>query len=280
MSDERKQGVAGMFGRAAPTYDQIGPRFFSHIGQRMVDLSQLRPGARVLDVATGRGAALFPAAKQVGLQGRVVGIDLSDGMVQATTEEAKRIGLQNVEVLKMDAENLEFSDASVDYVLCGFALFFFDPDRALAEFRRVLKPGGQITVTTWGRDDERWSWIGELGKKYAQFLPPPLQAMMASRNQPQARPLNKAEGLQAVFGDGGFVNIRVTEEDPEFTYASEQEWLDVQKSHGMRFWFEALPPDAVVNYEADALTYLTPMKQVDGIPHTLSTLFTLADKPV
>jgi SAM-dependent methyltransferase len=51
-------------------------------------------------------------------------------------------------------------------VFCGFALFFL-PYLAptLAEFRRALKPRGRLAVTTWGRDDERWAWLGELSKK-------------------------------------------------------------------------------------------------------------------
>jgi ubiquinone/menaquinone biosynthesis C-methylase UbiE len=280
MSDQRKQGIAGMFGRAAPTYDQVGPRFFSHIGRRMVELSQLRPGAKVLDVASGRGASLFPAAQQVGGEGWVVGIDLADGMVEGTAAEAQRLGLNNVEVRQMDAENLDFPDASFDDVLCGFAIFFVDADRALAEFKRVLKPGGQVTVTTWGRDDGRWSWIGDLGKKYAPLLPPPMQAMMSGNNPPDPRPFNTPEGMQARFADAGFENIRVIELDLEFKYADAEEWIAVQQSHGNRLWFEMLPPDAFENYKNDARTYLNAMpRQPHGIPHALYTLVTLANKP-
>jgi len=57
---EGKHEVAGIFGRAAPTYDRVGPRFFSHFGRRLVTLAQIPGGAKVLDVATGRGAVLFP----------------------------------------------------------------------------------------------------------------------------------------------------------------------------------------------------------------------------
>jgi O-methyltransferase / aklanonic acid methyltransferase len=57
----RKQEVVGVFGRAAPTYDQVGPRPFAHFGRRLVELAELRPTDEVLDVAAGRGAVLFPA---------------------------------------------------------------------------------------------------------------------------------------------------------------------------------------------------------------------------
>lgn len=281
MREQRKLGIAGMFGRAAAIYDRMGPRFFSYFGQRMVDLSQLRAGARVLDVAMGRGAALFPAVKQIGSQGYAVGIDLADEMVQKTTEDAHRLGLENVEIRKMDAENLEFPDEYFDYILCGFSIFFFQLDRALSEFYRVLRPGGHVTVTTWGRDDERWSWLGELGKKYMQHMPPQIQAAMAERERnAQAQPLNRSEGLREVFSNAGFVNIQVIDEGPEFTYSDEDEWLAVQMSHGMRFVFEMLPPPILEDYKADAIEYLRAMKRPDGIPHTLFALYTLAEKPL
>jgi len=79
-------GIVGVFGRAASTYDRIGPQVFAHFGQRLVERAQLAPGAAVLDVVAGRGAVLFPAAQQVGPAGRVTGIDLSAAMVIALVE--------------------------------------------------------------------------------------------------------------------------------------------------------------------------------------------------
>ncbi len=102
---ETKERIAGVFSRAAPTYDQIGPQFFSYFGRRLVELAHIPGGAAVLDVACGRGAALLAAAEQAGRGGRVVGVDIASGMVSRTSAEIKRIGLQNVEVFEMDAEH-------------------------------------------------------------------------------------------------------------------------------------------------------------------------------
>lgn len=57
---QQKQQVSGLFDRVANTFDHVGPRFFSHFGRRLVELARIPSGAHVLDVATGRGAALFP----------------------------------------------------------------------------------------------------------------------------------------------------------------------------------------------------------------------------
>ena len=77
---QSKQHIGGIFGRAALTYDQVGPPFFPHFGKRLVDIAKISPGSKVLDVATGRGALLFPAAEAVGQYGQVVGIDLAETM--------------------------------------------------------------------------------------------------------------------------------------------------------------------------------------------------------
>ncbi len=157
---ETKERIAGVFSRAAATYDQIGPRFFSHFGRRLVELAHIPGGAAVLDVACGRGAALLPAAEQVGRRGRVVGVDIAADMVSRTSAEVKRAGLGNVDIFEMDAEHLEFPDAAFDYVLCGLSLFFFpDLSRALGEFHRVLRDGGRLGITTFSQDNEFSDWI-------------------------------------------------------------------------------------------------------------------------
>ncbi|MBI3163893.1 MAG: methyltransferase domain-containing protein [Chloroflexi bacterium] len=132
-TSQRKQQVAGLFDRVATTFDHVGPRFFSHFGRRLVELAHIPNGAHVLDVATGRGAALIPAAESVGTHGHVVGIDLSEIMVQETAKELTRLGFSsNVEARQMDAEHLQFPDESFDYVLCAFGIFFFPQlDRAI-----------------------------------------------------------------------------------------------------------------------------------------------------
>src|SRR5215216_559628 len=107
----QQAGIVGVFSRAAPTYDRIGPRVFAHFGQRLVDLAQIAPGAHVLDVAAGRRAALFPAATRVGPRGWVMGIDLSADMVRETVADIQRAGWHHAEIQQMDADQLHVSDA-------------------------------------------------------------------------------------------------------------------------------------------------------------------------
>src|SRR5262245_28523694 len=87
-----KQRIADLYTRAAGAYGGIGPRLFQHVGRRLVEVADVSPGFRVLDVATGRDAVLFAAVEHVGLSGYVLGVDLAEGMVRETTGAIDRAG--------------------------------------------------------------------------------------------------------------------------------------------------------------------------------------------
>jgi ubiquinone/menaquinone biosynthesis C-methylase UbiE len=106
---ERKAQTRANFDRLAPDYDVEG--CFAYFGRRLVDEVGVEAGVHVLDVASGRGAVLFPAAEKAGSTGHVVGIDLSEGMVRATSDDASQRGIA-AHLHVMDAENLAFPDAS------------------------------------------------------------------------------------------------------------------------------------------------------------------------
>src|SRR6476661_573536 len=124
--EARKAQLSAQYSRLALEYDADGG--FAHFGRRLVEATGVEPGQRVLDVASGRGAVLFPVAEHVGPGGHVEGIDLAEGMVQATNAEAERRGIA-ARVRLMDAENLDFPDASFDRVLCGFGVMFWPDQR-------------------------------------------------------------------------------------------------------------------------------------------------------
>src|SRR5689334_4965853 len=84
-----KARIAGIFDRAAPTYDQTGVEFFGPPGRELVRLAGIAAGQRVLDLGCGRGNVLFPAAEAVGPTGEVIGVDFAPGMLTATTRAAE-----------------------------------------------------------------------------------------------------------------------------------------------------------------------------------------------
>ena len=280
--EQTKQEVIGVFSRAAPIYDRIGPQFFSYFGHRLVELARLPSGAQVLDVATGKGAILFPAVEAVGPHGHVIGIDLSEAMVHETTEEIRRLKLDNVDVCRMDAEYLQFPDMSFDCVLCGFAIFFFPQlHRALSEMRRVLKPNGRIAVSTWDRlFDEKWKWFEDLVKAH---LPPEAKTKQISESQSPPPALDTPEGLEGVMKIAGFNNTQVIAETTEIIYTSEQEWWSALWSHGIRESLEkvekATGSDGLDRFRTTVLQRIQLMRQADGIHQLFPALFSLANKP-
>ena len=276
-----RRACAGVFSRAAATYDHVGPRFFTDFGCRLVALAGIARGARVLDVATGRGACLFPAAEQAGPEGHVTGIDLAEPMVTATAAEIRARGLAQAEVLVMGAEQLDFPDASFAVVLCGFGIFFLpDPWRALAEWRRVLRPGGRLALSTWGGRDERWRWLNDLLNRYLPREPGPESSRSPARPAPV---FHNAEGLEALLGEAGFVAIDVLREEAEYIYASEDDWWQTQYSHAARDAMEEIEQrhglEGLARFKGEAFAGLQTLRRPDGtIPQRWIPLYTVATK--
>ncbi len=261
---DEKQRIADAYGRAAPIFDQVGPRVFSHFGRWLVEQARLQAGERVLDVACGRGAALLPASDAVGEQGLSIGIDLSEGMIRALADEVREQGRRNVGVCVMDAESLEFPDDSFDCVLCGFALFFFPRlEQALAEMQRVLKPGGRVAVTTWDKSgDAGWEWYFDLVKRY---LPPGAP----EPGQPGAV-FDEPQGVEAILCAAGFRDVQVSTETLEAAFRDEEEWWSTRWSHGARMKLEQIEAQggaaALERFKAEAFRGLQRMKTADGFP--------------
>lgn len=146
----KKQQVARMFDAIAPSYDQLN-RILSlgiDVGWRKRAIRMLRPHQPkvVLDLATGTGDFAIMARR---LQpDRILGMDISEGMLQLGREKVARRGLtQLIELTTGDAEALRLADASVDAITVGFGVRNFeDLERGLAEMLRVLRPGGVAIV--------------------------------------------------------------------------------------------------------------------------------------
>jgi O-methyltransferase / aklanonic acid methyltransferase len=263
----QQEGIVGVFSRAASTYDRIGPRFFAHFGQRLVERAQLSPGADVLDVAAGRGAVLFAAAQQVGPSGRVRGIDLSVDMVRETLADIRHAGWPQVTMQQMDAEQLDFPTATFDRVLCGFAVWLFpQPHRALHEFSRVLRPGGRVGLTTWAEDCPFLTWCQ---RELTASLPP--QAPPAT-GSPEAPRFDTPARLEEVLQKAGFVDIHISMEEADFVYQQDEDWWLSLWSHGIRQRLERLEAPVLAQVKADMLHRVRVLKQADGI-HTLFRAF-------
>lgn len=257
---DAKEWLAGVFDRAAPTYDEVAGAYHDHFGARLVELAGVRAGDAVLDVGCGRGAVLVPAAARAGPAGRVVGVDLSPEMVRLARARVDVAGV-DAELRVMDAERLDVPDASFSVVLCGFGILFLpDPERAIAGFRRALAPGGSVGLSTWGDEDARWSWEDDL-----------LADVDVERRALQ-RPFDRPDDLDALLRGAGFDDVIVRTEQHEVHLADADEWWAWKWSYSLRGILEQLPQARLDRLRADASGRIAAMRADGGLPMRLEAL--------
>jgi demethylmenaquinone methyltransferase / 2-methoxy-6-polyprenyl-1,4-benzoquinol methylase len=152
----KKQQVAEMFNSIAFRYDFLNRFLSAGIDVRwrkkaLKQLKDLQPQT-LLDVATGTADVALLAAKMLPLQ-KIVGIDISDGMLEIGRQKVEKAGLSGkIELLNGDSETINFPEASFDAVTVSFGVRNFeDLEKGLSEIKRVLKPGGKLVILEFSR---------------------------------------------------------------------------------------------------------------------------------
>ena len=264
----QKEWLAGVFDRAAPSYDRVGESYHDHFGRRLADAAGIGPGMSVLDVACGRGAVLMPVAEQVGAAGKVVGVDLSPEMVNRARDAASAAGWDaRVDVAVMDAEHLRFDSASFDVAVCGFGVFFFPhPDAAAAEMARVVVPGGVVALSSWGDEDERWAWDDDL-----------LGDLIVSRSA-ISQPFDDAADLERLLDTAGLGDITSRSDHHEIVFATEDQWWEWKWSFSIRGVLEQVDDASLEAYRAAAFDAMQPLRTPSGFPMRLTASFAFGRK--
>jgi ubiquinone/menaquinone biosynthesis C-methylase UbiE len=241
-----KDWLAGVFDRAAPTYDEVAGAYHEEFAVRLVDAAEVRDGDDLLDVACGRGAVLVAAAGRIG-GGRLVGIDLSPEMVRLASARMLMLGI-DADVRTMDAEALDLDDGSFSAVLCAFGIFFLPhPEAAVAGFRRVLAPGGRIALSTWGAEDERWAWEDDLF------------ADVTVERRAVRRPFDQPDDLATLLADARFTDVDVHREQHEVVLADADEWWTWKWSYSLRGVLEQLAPERLDRLRREADGHIAEM---------------------
>lgn len=173
-----------------------------------------RPGDTVLELSAGAGDTGFAAAAIVGERGRLISSDFSAEMVEVARLRGAELGLANVDYRVMDAEHIEFDADSVDGVLCqsGYMLMA-DPAAALAETRRVLRPGGRLALSVWGAPERNpWASIGGRILVERGHLPPP------EPGAPGIFGMASEARTRALLEGAGFADVGTEEVPVRFAY--------------------------------------------------------------
>jgi SAM-dependent methyltransferase len=190
------------------------------VAERMLALTDPRPGERVLELACGPGGLGLAAAPRVAPGGQVVLSDVVAEMSANAGVRAQAMGLANVTTAVLDLERIDEPDGSFDVVLCREGLMFAaDPARAAREIRRVLRPGGRVAVAVWG-PRERNPWLGVIfdaaSAQLGRPVPPP--------GVPGPFSLGDAGHLGAVLADAGLAGVAVSELEVPLCAASFEAW--------------------------------------------------------
>jgi enediyne biosynthesis protein CalE5 len=163
-----------------PTFERAAQR----VSDRIVELAGIKPGDRVLDIATGNGEPAVTAARKVGAPGHVVGVDQSPGMLRIARERAAAIGLTNVEFIESDAEQLALQERTFDAIICRWGLMFM-PDLAatIKRLHALTKPTGGFATAVWSTRDKvpLISAGADVIRKIANLPPPPAGALEPCR---------------------------------------------------------------------------------------------------
>jgi SAM-dependent methyltransferase len=248
-----RQAVAGLFGRAAAGYDQVG--FFHQVARRLLTLAGVRPGMRVLDVACGTGAVLVEAARRVGATGTAVGVDLAEPMAAVAARRLGRLQRGGA-VAVMDAERLGLREARFDLVCCASAIYLLgDQAAAVRGWRRVLRPGGTLAVSEFGDLDARWAWKDELLARFG----PPLEPLGAGHLGPRE--------LRRLLRSAGAGSVTVTAERLNVAYADFDAWWAQLWAHGERRPLERMGARALAAYRAAAAAAVEGCREADGVLH-------------
>ena len=171
-------------------------------------------GETVLELGAGTGETGFEAAALLGNDGGLISTDFSPEMVEVARRRGIELGISNVDHRVIDAERIELNAGSVDGVLCQSTyMLVADPAAALAETRRVLRPGGRLALSVWAAPERNpWISIGAMILVERGHIPPP------EPGAPGVFSLASEERTAALLDGAGFGSVRTEHVPVRFAF--------------------------------------------------------------
>ena len=214
--EEKAERVAGVFHSVAAKYDVMNDLMSGgvhRIWKRFtIELSAVRPGHKVLDIAGGTGDLAYKFSKLVGSEGQVILSDINSSMLNVGRDRLLNRGVSNnVQYAQLDAQTLPFDDNTFDCITIAFGLRnVTDKDKALRAMLRVLKPGGRLLVLEFSKPKN--ALLSKVYDEYS-FRVLPLMGKLVTQDADSYRYLAESirmhpdqETLKGMMDEAGFAN--------------------------------------------------------------------------
>ena len=232
--DEYRRLSRDLWARAAPGWEARRDDVFKRtiaVSQMMIDALSPQPGQTILELAAGTGDTGFMAARRIVPDGTLITSDFVPEMVQAAKRRAAELEIDNIDFKQIDGEAIDLPADSVDGVLCrwGYTLMP-DPDKALRETHRVLKPGSRVVLAAWSeRENNPWSAIRAEALIRRELMPAP------KPGDPGPFVWAQPELITQILEHAGFTDPTVNEVIFQMRYSSFEQWLKTTRDMSRQF---------------------------------------------
>jgi ubiquinone/menaquinone biosynthesis C-methylase UbiE len=271
-----KPEVTENFERVAGAYDATEDIFSGPIADRLIQVSGVAPGERVLDVGCGTGAVLLRAAAAVTPGGHVTGLDLSPRMLSAAAARVGAAGLANVTFVEGDAEDPPLA-GGFDKVLLSLVFYLLpDPRRAVSRWLRLLRPGGAIAFSWHVAEDPVWVPVFAAVERYIPPGCPRFTEML------RHWPLGSVAELEQMLSDLGYVDIWTVTEPMPSRSPSPVAWWEAGWTRARRIAWQHIPENQIPAARAEVLGQLNEIRDpADGsVTRTAEFGWTVATRPL
>jgi len=231
---ELRAAILDRWERSAPGWVARRERmraFGMPVSERMIDAVSPQPGQRLLELAAGVGDTGLIAAERLRPGGTLVSSDATEGMLDAARARARELGVENVEFKLLELEWIDLPIASVDAALCRWGLMFaLDPEAALTETRRVLRPGGRLAIAVWDAPEHNpWATIPTAVLVALGHIPAP------DSSAPGMFTLASAGRLADLLEGAGFTEVTVDAVDFEACHESLDAYIEHTRDVSRQF---------------------------------------------
>lgn len=297
-NQQRKAMIQKGFDTVASGYDHPSLSFFPETAKRLVEHLQLNPTDNLLDVCTGTGVVALTAAEKL-TQGKVIGIDLSSGMLQQATNKAIEKGYINatavmddvkdsqvsretgksgatdrttcsVEFLQMDLEHLEFTPGSFDIATSSFGLFFLeDMTAGLTNIASTVRPGGKVAITSFASD--AFTPMSDIFVKRFESMGRVVPPLSWKR-------LGTKELVIEQFNAVGITKVEIHHEPLGYQMTDPQQWWDVVWNAGWRSLLNQLEEEEKKAFEVEHIKEISDVLGRDGVWFNTEVLIAVGEK--